>query len=73
MTQEPTWVGVDVCQAVLDIHLLPMGETLQQPNNELGVPALIERLQLLPSCLVVVEATGGLERLALHNGNMKSG
>lgn len=63
MTLEKTWVGVDVCKDVLDIYLLPQGLTSQQPNSEAGVQALIEQLQSIPVSLVVVESTGGLERL----------
>jgi transposase len=62
MTQETTWVGIDVCKAVLDIHLLPQALTWQQPNSEAGVQALIAQLQPFSVALVVVESTGGLER-----------
>jgi transposase len=62
MTLEKTWVGIDVSQDVLDIYVLPQGLTLQQPNHEIGVQALIEQLLPLSPSLVVVESTGGLER-----------
>jgi transposase len=62
MTLEKTWVGIDVSKDVLDIHVLPQGLTLQQPNHEIGVQALIEQLLPLSPSLVVVESTGGLER-----------
>lgn len=63
MTQETTWVGIDVCKDSLDVYLLPQGLTLQQPNTEVGVQALIEQLQSVYPTLVVAESTGGLERL----------
>lgn len=67
MTPEKTWVGIDVCKDVLDIYVLPQGLTLQQPNTEVGVQALIEQLQPLSTTLVVVESTGGLERTLVHS------
>ncbi len=63
MTQEKTWVGIDVSKDLLDISVLPQGLTLQQPNREVGVQALMEQLLPLAPTLVVVESTGGLERL----------
>lgn len=67
MTPEKTWVGIDVSQALLDIYVLPQGLTLQQPNSDIGIQALIEQLLLLSSPLVVVESTGGLERLLVSS------
>jgi transposase len=63
MTSEKTWVGIDVCKEVLDIYVLPQGLTLQQPNTDAGVQALIEQLRPSSPSLVVVESTGGLERM----------
>jgi transposase len=65
MTPEKIWVGIDVCQDVLDVHVLPQGLTFQQPNTEAGVQALIDQLRPLAPSLVVVESTGGLERLVV--------
>jgi transposase len=65
MTLEKTWVGIDVCQQWLDVHVLPQGVTFQQPNSPSGVQALIEQLQPLSVSLVVAESTGGLERILL--------
>lgn len=67
MTSQKTWVGIDVSLALLDIYVLPQGLTLQQPNSEAGIQVLIEQLLLLPSPLVVVESTGGLERLLVSS------
>jgi transposase len=63
MTPEKSWVGVDVCQEWWDIHLLLQGQTDRQTNNPAGAQALIAQLAKLPDPFVVVEATGGLERL----------
>jgi transposase len=62
MTQEKTWVGIDVSQQQLDVCVLPQGFTMQQPNTEAGIHRLIEQLLPLSPTLVVVESTGGLER-----------
>ena len=65
MTPEKIWVGIDISQACLDVCLWPAGRSFQQPNNATGVQALITELQALTPVLVVVEATGGLERLVM--------
>ncbi len=62
MTLEKTWVGIDVSKDSLDGYLLPQGTSFQVANSEAGVQALLAQLQPLPPHLVVVEATGGLER-----------
>lgn len=62
MTPEKTWVGTDVSQEYLDLYVLPQALTLQQPNHDKGIQALIEQLRPLSPSLVVVESTGGLER-----------
>lgn len=67
MTSENTWVGIDVSKDQLDVYVLPQGLCFQQPNREIGIQALVA--QLLPLCptLVVVESTGGLERLLVSS------
>jgi transposase len=62
MTQPINWVGVDVCQACLDIHILCSAQTSQQPNTATGIQTLVAQLPALPNVRVVVESTGGLER-----------
>ena len=62
MTQEKTWVGVDISKATLDVFMLPQAMRLQQPNTEAGVNALVEQLRPLGWLQVVVESTGGYER-----------
>lgn len=62
MTLEKIWVGIDVSQNLLDVYILPQGLSLQQPNNEAGIAALIAQFLPFSPTLVVVESTGGLER-----------
>ena len=60
------YVGIDVSKDRLDVAA---GGDLEYsvPNDEAGHAALTERLRVLQPTLVVMEATGGLERpLALH-------
>jgi len=58
-----SFVGIDVAQDHLDVHVLPSGETLRSPNDPTGVASLVQRLQALPAPLIVLEATGGHESL----------
>jgi transposase len=72
MTIEKTWVGIDVSKDMLDLYVLPQGLTLQQPNSDVGIQSLIEQLHPLSPSLVVVESTGGLERV-LVSGLQEAG
>jgi transposase len=60
-TQPPTFVGIDVAKAKLDVAVRPSGELWQTPNDAAGHAALVTRLQPVAPTLVVLEATGGLE------------
>ena len=64
MSDVPCFVGIDVAKAQLDIALRPSGERWAVPNDADGVVTLVERLQGLHPTLMVLEATGGLERAA---------
>ena len=64
MSDESCFVGIDVAKAQLDIALRPSGERWTVPNDAGGVVTLVERLQPLHPTLMVLEATGGLERVA---------
>ena len=59
------FIGIDVSKAVLDIAVSPTAETWSVPNSEAGTRELVERLRLLAPTLIVLEATGGLERRAV--------
>src|SRR5438093_3328594 len=64
MIDVPCFVGIDVAKAQLDIAVRPSGERWAVPNDTGGVVTLVERLQTLHPTLIVLEATGGLERVA---------
>ncbi|MDQ3701438.1 MAG: IS110 family transposase, partial [Chloroflexota bacterium] len=61
-TPAPVTVGIDVAKAHLDVATRPSGEPWRVSNNDEGVATLVERLVGLRPTLVVLEATGGLER-----------
>lgn len=61
MQNTPTYVGVDVSKARLEVACRPSGELFHGTNDEQGIGALVERLRAVGPTLVVVEATGGLE------------
>lgn len=63
---EELFVGIDVSKATLDIAILPTEDSWSVPNTETGIGELVDRLRQLPApTLVLMEATGGLERQAL--------
>ena len=59
------FVGIDVSKAKLDIHVLPGDQAWTVSNESTDVGALVSRLATLKPTLIVLEATGGLERRAL--------
>ena len=56
------FVGIDVSKDTLDIAVRPEEEHWQTANTEEAFPELITRLEALEPVLIVIEATGGLER-----------
>ena len=56
------FVGVDVSQDRLDVCLLPSGEQVGFSRDRRGIARLVAWLASRQRLLVVVEATGGLER-----------
>jgi len=63
MSAVPCFIGIDVAKAQWDIALRPSGERWAVPNDTSGVTMLVDQLQALSPTLIVLEATGGLERL----------
>jgi transposase len=57
------FVGIDVSKAKVDVAIRPSGEAFEAPNEEAGVEEVVRRLKGLHPALVVLEATGGYERL----------
>ena len=59
------FVGIDVSKAKLDVHVLPAKRAWSIPNEDDAILALCKELARLNATLVVLEATGGLERRLL--------
>jgi transposase len=59
------FVGIDVAKAELVVSLLPSVERFTVANDDRGVHTLVERLRALRPTLIVLEATGGDELLAV--------
>lgn len=57
-----TFVGVDVSEARFDVHVLPSGEQAGFDRDQGGIARLVAWLAGKACPLVVMEATGGLER-----------
>ena len=62
MSDVPCFVGIDVAKAQLDVALRPSGERRAVANDASGVETLVDWVQTLHPTLIVLEATGGLER-----------
>jgi transposase len=59
------FVGIDVSKAVLDIAVAPTGEAWSVSNSTEGMQQLVSKLGEVSPKLIVLEATGGLERRAI--------
>lgn len=65
MDTQERFVGIDVAKDTLDVAVHPSGERWRVANTPDGVATLVQRLTALAAQLIVMEATGGYERLAL--------
>jgi len=55
------FVGIDVSQARLDVHVRPTGEAFAVAREDRPIAELVERLRAMHPKLIVLEATGGLQ------------
>ena len=62
MSTAETFIGIDVSKQQLDVFCRPTGMTFNESNTPSGIAALINQLQKQRPQLIVLEATGGLER-----------
>lgn len=65
MTPSPVFVGIDVAKKHLDVAVRPSGEVFQVANDATGLHHLAQRLHLLQPRLIVLEASGGYELMAV--------
>lgn len=73
MNPSGPFVGIDVCKARLDVHVLPDDIAVSFTNTPAGLKKLIQHLTPLSPELVIFEPTGGLERglmKALHHAQL---
>jgi transposase len=56
------FVGIDVSKERLDVAMCPSGESQSVSNDGSGIKTLVKRLGEIGPALIVLEATGGLER-----------
>jgi transposase len=59
------FVGIDVSKGRLDVSRLPSHELREFANDRSGIKSLLAWLVETPPVLVVLEATGGLERVVV--------
>lgn len=64
--EHPVIAGIDVSVATLDVQLEPAGTTWQVPNTAAGILQLVTQFTQQQPTMIVVEATGGLERRLLR-------
>jgi transposase len=62
MDPTPRYVGIDISKAHLDVASRPDAQEFRTPNTAEGIGSLVDRLKALSPALVLLEATGGLER-----------
>lgn len=58
----PLFVGIDVSKTHLDVALRPSGAMKSISNDSSGIKTLMEWLGTVTPVLIVLEATGGIER-----------
>jgi transposase len=62
MNGEKVYIGVDISQDSLDMVAYPTGQIWQYKNSKGGITKAIAKLRGLELKLIVMEATGGLEK-----------
>lgn len=65
MSQSERFIGIDVSKHTLDVAVRPDGTTAQFTNIPDGIAACVAAMTPLTPTVIVIEATGGLERPAV--------
>lgn len=63
MSQNSAYIGIDVSKDTLDTFVSTTGQLAQFSNTSLGIRHLTQHIKSLNPALIVLEATGGFERL----------
>jgi transposase len=64
---EKIYIGIDVSKAILDVYILPSKKYMQFKNNTKDIQKLVKKLSAFPHASIVMEATGGYEKLAAQS------
>lgn len=59
------FVGIDISKAWLDVAVHEQEEVFRASNNDEGIASLVKRLKKLKPTLIVLEPTGGFEKLVM--------
>lgn len=62
---ELSFIGVDVAKDSLQIALSPQSKTFSVPNDRVGIGQLLQQLPHPGTCVFILEASGGFERIAI--------
>lgn len=62
MTALALFVGIDISKAQLDVAMRPSDERVTLPHDVRGIDEAVTRFRTLQPTLIVLEATGGIER-----------
>jgi len=65
MNQQDFFIGMDTSQDLLEVAVRPTGERMSFANQEDGISLLRDFVKPFSARLIVLEATGGLERAAV--------
>lgn len=60
---EKIHVGIDVSKSILDVYILPCKKYMQFKNNAEGIKKLTLKMKSFSPTLILMEATGGYEKL----------
>ena len=63
ISSQPCFIGIDVAKAHVDVHQLPAGKAFQVTRDAAGLDRLATHMLADPPHLIVMEATGGFERV----------
>jgi transposase len=61
--EEKIYIGIDVSKPILDVYILPHKKYMQFKNDLAGIKKLINKISKFPNALIVMESTGGYEKL----------
>lgn len=64
MSHSQVFIGIDVSKSRLDVAIRPNQVFFSVANNDAGIPELVQRCVELHPVSIVLEATGGYEKMA---------